>query len=223
MHPRRIPPDEWTAMRKHPWFSILVLVCLAPAFEPGPSAGAVPLAPNLCKIAGAAVSSAGVTAPCTKAKVRTIKGKNTPLGRTATVIVYQAHWGTPGSAAHPQHSALATVMHATGSSAGIALFKHIARADVLSEGAPVALSGGIASVFTDASACLNPPTGQCGNGHFLALKGTWQVSVGLGDYPPMIPGAAELPLPQQEAAASQLEERMKPELIGIGKAVAAKV
>lgn len=178
---------------------------------------------NLCAIAGGAVSSAQVQAPCTTLKMTVTPGKATALGTTASVATYGARWGTPSSGATPRHYASILAMYAYGSAVGVELFKHIFRPKVLGNGLPVAVGSGIASVFTDASSCLNPPTHQCVDGTFLALKGNWAIEAFLDNYPPTIPGAPELELPAQETAAKQLEEMMKPALAGIGQQVAGKV
>jgi hypothetical protein len=194
----------------------------------GPAAAAKPkkkllAGPNLCSIASGAVAAAKVTEPCTKGKTAFVKGKPTPLGTTASTVTYGAHWGKASTAAHPSHWAAVIVIHAFGSAAGVELFKQIARPKVLAHGLPVAVSGGIGSVFADPNACLNPPTDQCGNAIFLALKGSWLIEAYLNDFPPTVPGAEEDPVAVQEQAETTLEEEMRPALSAIGTAVAGKV
>jgi hypothetical protein len=201
----------------------LVGVVAAPAAAGKPKKKKLPIGPNICSIASSAVAAAKVTEPCTKGKTVVVKGKSTPLGETASTVTYGAHWGKASTAANPRHWAAVILIHASGSASALELIRRAARLKVLAHGLPVAVSGGIGSVYAEPNACLNPPTHQCGNAIFLALKGNWLIEAYLNDFPPTIPGAEEDSVAVQEEAERTLEEEMRPALSAIGTAVASKV
>ncbi len=75
------------------------------------------------------------------------------------------------------------------------------RLEVLGHGQPLKISKEeTASLYTETSACVNPPTGVCVAGSFLAIAGSWVVEVYLDDYPPTIPGSNE-----DETSAAAME------------------
>jgi hypothetical protein len=179
---------------------------------------------NLCKIAGGAVSSAQVSAPCHQLPTVTEPGKPTPIGRAPTIVLYGARWGQVGSTANPQHFAEVTVGHLLGKGKTLEIAEKEYRLKVIGHGLPVAVSGGTGSVFTEPFACVNPPTEQCSSGQFLAIKGTWAIQAHLSDLPPTIPGAPELELAAAAAQIKQLEEQIvKPRLAVIGQVSAGEV
>jgi hypothetical protein len=179
---------------------------------------------GLCGIAASAVASAHVESPCREHATTTLRGKQTPIGRAPTVVIYGANWGTPSSAANPRRFAEVTVAHLQGSGPTLEFAKKEYRLKVLAHGAPVtAGKGATASLLTEPFACFNPPTHQCSNGSLLAITGNWVIQVGVEDYPATTPGAPELELAAAEAAIKQTEELMKPRIVAIGKVVAGKL
>jgi hypothetical protein len=203
----------------------LAATALLPAAAPAkPTKPKKPFTLNLCKIAGGAVSSAQVTAPCHQLAKITEPGKPTPIGRAPTLVLYGARWGTVGSTAHPQHYAEVRVGHLLGKGETLEIAKKEYRGKVLGHGLPVAVGGGTASVFTEPSACVNPPTELCSKGEFMAIKGNWAIQAYLDDMPPTIPGVPELALAAAEEQIKQLEEQIvKPRLTVIGQVAAGSV
>ncbi len=183
-----------------------------------------PFTLNLCKIAGGAVSSAQVTAPCHQLPTITEVGKPTPIGRAPTLVIYGARWGTVPGTAHPEHFAEVTVAHLLGKGKTLEIAEKGYRGKVLSHGLPVAVGGGTASVFTEPFACVNPPTELCSKGEFMAIKGNWATQAYLIDLPPTIPGAPELEVAAADAQIQEFEEQtVKPRLTVIGQVAAGSV
>ena len=183
-----------------------------------------PFTPNVCNIAGGAVSSAQVTAPCHQLATVTERGKLTPLGRAPTLVLYRARWGPVGTTAHPEHFAEVGLGHLLGRGKTLEIARSEYRLKVIGNGTPVAVSGGIGSVFTEPFACVNPPTELCSSGEFMALKGNWAIQAHLSDMPETIPGAPELELAAAEEQIKELEETIvKPRLAVIGQVAAGGV
>ena len=193
----------------------------------GPAAAAPkhkkPPSLDLCAIAAGPVASAEVSAPCVKLKTATVPVRHSPAGGTAGIVTYGARWGTASSGAVPQHYASITVIDLLGSGKGVEAFKKGYRSRVIGNGLPVVIAGATASILTEPNNCLNPPSGECAQGTFLAIKGRWVIEAFLDDYPPTIPGSMEDTPAEGEAAVMQTEQFMKPALTAIGRAVAAKV
>jgi hypothetical protein len=183
-----------------------------------------PVSLNVCGIpSGGQLAEAEVDEPCKEAKTGRVPVKKSPLGGTAGSVVYGAQWGLP-KAPSPALGILATQL--LGSGKAVKEVEKEFRGKVLSHGQPVKITKDVtASLDTETSACVNPPTGVCVAGSFFAIAGSWVVEVYLDDYPPTIPGSNE---EETSAAAMQAdgiaeEEKIKPALASIGLSVLAKV
>ena len=183
-----------------------------------------PFSLNVCGIpSGAQLAEAEVDEPCQQAKPGRVPVKKSPLGGSAGSVVYGAHWGLPKA---PSHLLSILVTHELGSGKAVELVEKVFRGEVLSHGQPVKITKSVwASLDTETSACVNPPTGVCVTGSFFAIAGSWEVEVYLDDYPPTIPGSNEdeTSAATMEADGLAEEAKIKPALASIGLSVVAKV
>jgi hypothetical protein len=198
----------------------------AASATPGASAAGKkkPFSLNICALPSPGeLAAAQIEAPCHKGKTTTIAPKHSPLGGTVGSVLYEAAWGTQTG---PSHSLTVLVTHLLGSGKGLAFSEHIFKLRVLSNGKPLAVGKrNYASDAAETSACVNPPTGDCTRGTFLAIKPGWFVEVFLTGYPPTIPGTTEDEEGSQvndEAEDIKQEEQLEAPLSTIGKTVTAK-
>jgi hypothetical protein len=180
---------------------------------------------NICALPSASeLMAAQIVGPCRKGKTSVQAPRHSPLGGTSGSVLYKGAWGSPTG---PSHSLTVIVMHLTGSGKALALAEQIFRGRVLAHGAHVALGkGAFSSTYSETFACPNPPTGDCTNGSFLAIKPGWFVEVFLTGYPPTIPGASEEEAGSEvndEAEDRKQEEQLEVPLKALGKSVATKV
>lgn len=177
---------------------------------------------HLCAWAAPGAATLELEGGCHEGRVH-LKTVHTPLG-SATTTVYTAKRGKATLELVPQHTLSVTVFHLTGSPAAVAFLKKEARAKVISEGLPVASAKTVVASWSgDTSSCKNPPTGDCTQSNMEALKGSWEVLVGVDGAPPGSPGAAEEVAEDDEPQDRAQEELLKPATVGIGLAVIGKV
>ena len=196
--------------------TVLAAYGTAPAC-PRATASRRAFAGHLCSIVTAAeLAAAHVTVSCNGDK-RFSRTRKTLLG-TVTTETFSATWGKP-SRIELSHELTVAVGRVRGSAAAIAYGRKELRLEILGHWGPVSV-GSVASIYSDTSSCVNPPTEDCTDSTLEAIVKNYTLSMILHDAP--TGGEAEGSSDDEPQDIKQ-EEAERPPMIAIAHTVESRL